>query len=392
MKAVCWCAKDTLRVETVADPSILNPRDAILRVTSASICGSDLHLVGGYVPTVQSGDILGHEFMGEIVEVGPAVTNLRPGDRVVVPSFIGCGQCYYCRQQLWSLCDNSNANAWLSEAAMGYAIGGVYGYTHALGGYAGAFAEYVRIPFADVNPLTVPGDGLPDEQLLFISDAFPTGYMGADFCAITPGDVIAVWGAGAVGLFAMKSAKLLGAERVIAIDRLPERLRLAREHFGADEVINYEQQRDVVEALKEMTAGRGPDACIDAVGMEADSPGLDDVYDRALQAVRVQRERVHVVREAIMACRKGGTVVLLGVYIGLPDKLPLGPAMNKGLTLKMAQQHGQRYARRLLEHVQRGDIDPSLVVTHRVSLEDVPHAYTLFKHKDDGCIRVVIRP
>lgn len=330
--------------------------------------------------------------MGEIVEVGSEVDNLKPGDRVVVPSFIGCGRCYFCQQQLWSLCDNTNVNAWISEALMGHAIGGIYGYTHALGGYAGAFAEYVRVPFADVNPIKVPADGLTDEQLLFISDAFPTGYMGAEFCEIEPGDVVAVWGAGAVGLFAMKSAKLLGAERVIAIDRIPERLRLAREHFGADEVINYEQRPDVVEALKELTAGRGPDACIDAVGMEADSPRLDDLYDRTKQALRLQFERVHVVREAIMACRKGGIVALLGVYIGFADKLPLGPAMNKGLTIKMAQQYGQRYAPRLLEHVQRGDIDPSLVVTHRVSLDETSDAYTLFKNKDEGCIRVVIQP
>ena len=394
MKAVAWCAKDTLVVETVADPTILNPRDAILRVTATTVCGSDLHLVGGYIPTLQPGDIIGHEFMGEIVEVGPAVKNLRPGDRVVVPSFIGCGACFFCTHQMWSLCDNSNPNAWMAEGMMGYSPGGIYGYTHMLGGYAGSFAEYVRIPFADVNPLKVPRDGLRDEQLLFISDAFPTGCMGADFCDIQPGSVIAVWGAGAVGLFAMKSAKLLGAERVIAIDRYPERLRLAREHFGADDVINYEEQPDVVEALKERTAGRGPDGCIDAVGMEADGPGPDDLFDRAKQALRVtgQLERIHVVREAILACRKGGVVAILGVYVGFPDKLPLGAAMNKGLTIKTAQQHGQRYAPRLLEHVQRGDVDPARVATHHFSLDQVARAYTTFKDKEDGCIRTVLRP
>ncbi len=392
MKAVCWCGKDRLKVEDVPDPRIINPRDAILKVTSTTICGSDLHLVGGYIPTVQPGDIIGHEFMGEIVEVGPAVKNLGPGDRVVVPSFASCGECFYCRRGLWSLCDNSNPNAWIGEGLMGYSAGGVFGYSHAFGGYAGSFAEYVRIPFADANPIKVSRDGLKDEQLLFISDAFPTGYMGAEFCDIESGDVIAVWGAGAVGLFAMKSAKLLGAERVIAIDRFPNRLELAQRHFGADDAINYEQQPDVVEALKQMTAGRGPDACIDAVGMEADGPGPDDLYDRAKQAMRMQLERVHVVREAIMACSKGGTVSVVGVYVGFVDKVPLGAAMNKGLTLRMAQQHGQRYAPRLLEHVQRGDVDPSLVVTHRLPLEEAQEAYRLFKEKAEGCVRVVLRP
>jgi threonine dehydrogenase-like Zn-dependent dehydrogenase len=392
MKAVCWCGKDELRVETVSDPRILNPRDAILRMTATTICGSDLHLVGGYIPAVQPGDILGHEFMGEIVEVGPAVANLRPGDRVVVPSFITCGECFYCKHQLFSLCDNSNPNAWMSEGLMGYGMGGVFGYTHLGGGYAGSFAEYVRIPFADVTPQKVPRDGLSDEQLLFISDAFPTGFMGADFCEIKPGDTIAVWGAGAVGLFAMKSAKLLGAERVIAIDRYPDRLRLARENFGADMTINYEEQPDVVEALKELTGGRGPDACIDAVGMEADSPGADNVFDRAQQALRIQLERAHVVREAIMACRKGGIVSVLGVYVGFVDKIPLGAAMNKGLTVRTAQQHGQRYAGRLLEYVERGEVDPSRVATHHLPLTEAPRAYKLFKNKVEGCVRVVLRP
>ena len=392
MKAICWCGKDTLKLEDVSEPKSLNPRDAILRVTATTICWSDLYLVGGYIPTVQPGDILGHEFMGEIVEVGPAMTNLQPGDRVVVPSFIGCGQCFSCRREMWSLCDNSNPNAWMAEGIMGFSAAGIYGYSNALGGYAGSFAEYVRLPFADVNPLKVPRDGLTDEQLLFISDAFPTGYMGADFCDIKAGDTIAVWGAGAVGLFAMKSAKLLGAERVIAIDRFENRLRLASEHFGAAEVIDYGQQPDVVEALKEMTAGRGPDACIDAVGMEADSPGPDDIFDRAQQALRLQLERIHVVREAILACSKGGVGSLMGVYVGFVDKLPLGAAMNKWLTIKAAQQHGQRYAGRLLEHVRRGDVDPSLVVTHRLPLEEAPSAYKMFKNKDQGCIRVMLRP
>src|SRR5919199_1285984 len=349
MQAVSWCGKDTLKVERVSAPKILNPRDAILKVTATTICGSDLHLVGGYIPALQPGDIIGHEFMGEIVEVGPAVTNLQPGDRVVVPSFLG-------------------------------------------GGYAGSFAEYVRVPFADTGPLKVPPDGLRDEQLLFISDAFPTGYMGAEFCEIQPGDSIAVWGAGAVGLFAMQSARLMGAEQVIAIDRFPTRLRLAQAHFGATAAINYAEQPDVVEALKELTAGRGPDACIDAVGMEADSPGPDDLYDRAKQLLRIQLERAHVVREAIMACRKGGIVSVLGVYVGFVDKLPLGAAMNKGLTIKTAQQHGQRYAPRLLEHVQRGEVDPARVVSHVLPLREAPEAYRLFKNKGQDCVRVMLRP
>jgi threonine dehydrogenase-like Zn-dependent dehydrogenase len=310
----------------------------------------------------------------------------------VVPSFISCGKCFYCQRELWSLCDNGNPNAWMSEAILGYATGGVFGYSHLTGGYAGSFAEYVRVPFADTGPLKVPRDGLRDEQLVFISDAFPTGYMGAEFCQIQPGDTIAVWGAGAVGLFAMRSAKLLGAERVIAIDRIENRLELARQHFGADDTINYEQQPDVVEMLKELTAGRGPDACIDAVGMEADSPGPDDLYDRAKQALRIQLERVHVVREAIMACRKGGIVSLMGVYVGFADKLPLGAAMNKGLTIKTAQQHGQRYIPKLLEHVRNGELDPSFLVTHRMPLEEAPHGYELFKEKRDGCVRAVFTP
>ena len=392
MQAVSWCGKDTLKVERVSDPKILNPRDAILKVTATTICGSDLHLVGGYIPALQPGDIIGHEFMGEIVEVGPAVKNLKPGDRVVVPSFISCGRCSFCQRELWSLCDNSNPNAWMSEGILGYAMGGVFGYTHLGGGYAGSMAEYVRVPFADVGPLKVPGDGLRDEQLLFISDAFPTGYMGAEFCEIQPGDSIAVWGAGAVGLFAMQSARLMGADQVIAIDRFPNRLHLAQAHFGATAAINYAEQPDVVEALKELTAGRGPDACIDAVGMEADSPGPDDLYDRAKQMLRIQLERAHVLREAVMACRNGGIVSVMGVYVGFVDKLPLGAAMNKGLTIKTAQQHGQRYAPRLLEHVQRGEVDPARVVSHVLPLREAPEAYRLFKNKEQDCVRVLLRP
>src|SRR5918912_2736230 len=381
MQAVSWCGKDPLKVERVSDPKILNPRDAILKVTSTTICGSDLHLVGGYIPALQPGDIIGHEFMGEIVEVGPAVHNLRAGDRVVVPSFISCGRCFYCQRQLWSLCDNSNPNAWMSEGILGYAMGGVFGYTHLGGGYAGSMAEYVRVPFADVGPLKVPGDGLRDEQLLFISDAFPTGYMGAEFCDIQPGDSIAVWGAGAVGLFAMQSARLMGAEQVIAIDRFPNRLRLAQAHFGATAVINYAEQPDVVEALKELTGGRGPDACIDAVGMEADSPGIQGAYDRVKQAARLESERPYVLREAVQACRKGGTFAMIGVYGGFLDKFPIGALMNKGIQLRTGQVHAQRYIPRLFEHIERGQLDPSFFATHEMGLEQAQQAYQTFKTK-----------
>ena len=390
MKAVCWCGKDTVHVETVPEPRLLNPRDAIVRVTATTICGSDLHLYGGYVPGMQPGDIIGHEFMGEVVEVGPGVKNLRPGDRVVVPSVIACGACQYCRQELWSLCDNTNPRAAVLEGFYGYAMAGIFGYSHLFGGYAGSFAQYVRVPFADVGPLKVP-DGLSDEQVLFLSDAFPTGFMGADLCDIRPGDIVAVWGCGAVGLFAQKSAYLLGAERVIAIDRFSERLRLAREVVGA-ETINYAEQSDVVEALKQLTGGRGPDACIDAVGMEADSPGPDDLFDRAQQALRIALDRPHVLREAIQACKKGGVVSVMGVYGGFLDKLPFGAAMNKGLTFRMGQMHAQRYMRRLLDYVERGEVDPSFVVTHRMTLDDAPQAFRMFKEKLDGCVRVVMRP
>ena len=392
MKAVCWCARDSLDVQTVDDPRMMNPRDAIVRVTATTICGSDLHLFGAYIPGIQPGDIVGHEFMGEVVVVGPAISNLRVGDRVVVPSVIACGRCWYCSRELWSLCDNTNPNAWMAEGLFGYSGSGIFGYSHVYGGYAGSFAEYVRVPFADTGPLKGPRDGPSDEQLLFISDAFPTGFMGADLCNIQPGDVVAVWGAGAVGLFAMKSASLLGAQRIVAIDRFPERLQMARVHFGATDAINYEQRPDVVEALKELTGGRGPDACIDAVGMEAAGPGPDNLLDRAEQALRVSLERVHVVREAIQACRKAGTVVIMGVYAGFADKLPLGAAMNKGLTIRTGQMHAMRYTRRLLEYVERGDVDPSRVATHRLPLEEAARGYTMFKNKEDGCVRVVLRP
>jgi threonine dehydrogenase-like Zn-dependent dehydrogenase len=388
MRALCWNGVNDLRVETVPDPEILNPRDVILRVTMSTTCGSDLHFIDGYLPTMREGDIIGHEFMGEVVEVGPEVRRVKQGDRVVVPSFIVCGSCWYCQHDLYSLCDNTNPKAELQEPLLGYPTAGIYGYTHAFGGYAGAHAQYVRVPFADNDCFKVP-EGVPDEQALFLSDAAPTGYMGADFCNIQPGDTVAVWGAGGVGLMAMRSAYLLGAERVIAIDRLPERLHMAREKAGA-ETLDYTKV-NVLEALKEMTGGRGPDGCIDAVGMEAHGTGVGYGYDRVKQALRLQTDRGTALREAILACRKGGTLAILGVY-GVMDKFPIGVVINKGLTVRAAQQHGQAYLPRLLEHAAKGELDPSYLATHRFSLEDAPRGYEMFKHKEDGCVRAVFVP
>jgi threonine dehydrogenase-like Zn-dependent dehydrogenase len=388
MRALCWNGVNDLRVETVPDPTIINPRDVILQVKLSTTCGSDLHFIDGYLPTMEAGDVIGHEFMGEIVEVGPEVKKVKRGDRVVVPSFICCGSCWYCENDLWSLCDNTNPNAQLQEPLLGYPTAGIYGYTHAFGGYAGAHAQYVRVPFADNDCFPVP-EGVNDEQALFVSDAMPTGYMGADMCDIKPGDVVAVWGAGAVGLMAMQSAYLMGAERVIAIDRFPERLQMAKDHAKA-EVLDYTQV-NVLEALREMTGGRGPDGCIDAVGMEAHGTGAQYAYDRVKQALRLETDRGSALREAIIACRKGGTLSVLGVY-GLMDKFPMGVIINKGMTVRAAQQHGQKYVPRLLEHVAQGDIDPTYVVTHRMSLEDAPRGYEMFKNKEDGCVRVVFKP
>ena len=389
MKAVCWHGRYDVRVETVPDPQILNPRDAIVRVTSTAICGSDLHLFDGYIPTMRSGDILGHEFMGEVVEVGPGVTNLTVGDRVVVPFPIACGQCFFCRRQLWSLCDNSNSNAWMAEKLWGYSPAGIFGYSHLVGGYAGGQAEYVRVPFADVGPHKVP-NGLTDEQVLFLTDIFPTGYMAAEACAIEPGDTVAVWGCGPVGLLAIKSAFLLGAERVIAIDRVPERLALARDQGGA-EVIDFEQV-DVVDELKAMTGGRGPDHCIESVGLEAHGKGFVGFYDKAKQEIRLQSDRPYALREAILGCRKGGTVSIPGVYGGFVDKMPMGAIMNKGLTIKTGQTHVHRYLRPLMDRIERGEIDPSFIITHRVPLDEAPRMYKTFRDKEEGCIKVVMTP
>jgi threonine dehydrogenase-like Zn-dependent dehydrogenase len=389
MRALCWNGVNDLRVETVPDPTITNPHDAILRVTMSTTCGSDLHFIDGYIPGMRAGDVIGHEFMGEVVETGREVKKVKKGDRVVVPSFICCGKCWFCQQKLWSLCDNTNPNAEMQASLLGYPTAGIYGYTHAFGGYAGSHAEYIRVPHADVDCFSVP-EGLRDEQVVFLSDAAPTGYMGADFCNVHPGDTVAVWGCGGVGLMAQKSAYLLGADRVIAIDRFPERLQMAREKVGS-ETISYEEVDSVLEALQEMTGGRGPDSCIDAVGMEAHGTTMQYKYDRVKQALHLHTDRGEALREAIMACRKGGTLSILGVY-GVMDKFPLGVMMNKGLTIRTAQQHGQNYVPRLLEHTQRGELDASFLATHRFSLEDGARGYEMFKKKENGCVRVVFTP
>lgn len=391
MKALCWFGAEDVRVETVPDPTLLNPRDAIVKVTRAAICGSDLHLYGGYIPTMRKGDILGHEAMGEVVEVGTEVRNLKVGDRVVIPFTISCGQCEYCQRGLFSLCDNSNPKAWIAEKFFGYTPAGIYGYSHLVGGYAGGQAEYLRVPFAGSGPLKVP-DSLSDEQALFLSDIFPTGYQAAENCDIEPGDIVAVWGCGPVGQFAIQSALMLGAERVIAIDRVPERLEMVRRQAdGRTEVLNYEHV-DVQDALKELTGGRGPDSCIDAVGMEAHGTGPAGWYDRAKQAVMLETDRPTALREIIMACAKGGTVSIAGVYGGVDDKIPMGAAFNKSLTFKMGQTHVQRYMPLLLERVERGDIDPSFVITHRLRLDDAPEGYRIFRNKQDGCVKVTLAP
>jgi threonine dehydrogenase-like Zn-dependent dehydrogenase len=389
MRALCWHGAKDVRVDNVPDPKILNPRDAVLKITSTAICGSDLHLYDGYIPTMEKGDILGHEFMGEVVELGSGVTNLKVGDRVVVPFPIACGNCYFCEEQQHSLCENSNPNAPMAEKMWGHSPAGIFGYSHLTGGYAGGQAEYVRVPYADVGPIKVP-DGLDDEKVLFLSDILPTGYMAAENCDIKPGHVVAVWGCGPVGQFAIQSAYLLGAERVIAIDRFPERLRMARELSRA-ETINYEEV-DVLDALKTITGGRGPDACIDAVGMEAHGVGLVGAYDRVKQAMMLETERPNALREALMACRNGGVVSIPGVYGGFLDKMPIGSFMNRSLTLTTGQTHVQRYLKPLLDRVQKGEIDPSVIITHRMPLDQAPDAYKMFRDKQDECVKVVLKP
>jgi len=392
MRANVWNGRNSVEVVEVPDPSILNDRDAIVKVSSTAICGSDLHLYDGYIPTMKHGDILGHEFMGEVVEKGKGVGNLEVGDRVVVPFPIACGDCWACKHELYSVCENSNPNAGLAEKMFGHSTAGIFGYSHLTGGYAGGQAEYARVPFADVGPLKIEDD-VTDEEVLFLSDIFPTGYFGADLCDIEGGETIAVFGAGPVGLFAIASAVLMGAERVIAIDQYDYRLRMATNKAGATDIIDFSEDADIVEQLKELTGGRGPDAVIDAVGMEAahGHGGLHAV-ERAKQASRSETDRGHALRDAILACRPGGIVSVIGVYGGLMDKFPTGAFMNKGLQLRTGQCHVQKYMKPLYEHIRNGDIDPSFVITHKLDLGEASNAFETFKHKKDECVKVVLKP
>jgi threonine dehydrogenase-like Zn-dependent dehydrogenase len=392
VRANVWSGRNTVQVENVPDPKILNERDAIVRITSTAICGSDLHLYDGYVPTMKKGDILGHEFMGEVVETGKGVTNLRAGDRVVVPFPIACGDCWSCQHELYAACENSNPNAGLAEKMFGHPTAGIYGYSHLTGGYAGGQAEYARVPYADSGPIKIEDD-LPDEQVLFLSDIFPTGWFGAELCDIQGGEVIAVLGAGPVGQFAIASAALLGAERIVAVDQYAYRLEMARNKAGATDVIDLSEDPDVVEQLKEMTGGRGPDAVIDAVGLEAThGHGLLHAAERVKQATRSETDRGHALRDAIMACRPGGIVSVIGVYGGLMDKFPAGAFMNKGLQLRTGQCHAQKYLRPLYERIRDGQIDPSFVVTHSLPLDEASNGFETFKHKEDDCVKVVLKP
>jgi len=390
MRALCWHGKEDIRVDTVPDPRIEDPRDIIVKISSTAICGSDLHIYGGFVPSMEKGDIVGHEPMGEVVEVGRDVKTLRRGDRVVVPFTISCGTCFFCRRQMFSLCDTSNPDADAAREVMGQSPAGRLGYSHLFGGFPGGQAEYLRVPFADVGPVKIP-PGLRDEQVLFLSDMFPTGYMAAENAEIEPGETVAIWGCGPVGQFAIQSSWMLDAGRVIAIDRVPERLRMAEER-GRAETINFEDG-DVYERLMALTGGRGPDRCIDAVGTEAHGRGsVDAMFDKVKVAAYLGTDRPHVLREAIMCCRKGGTISVPGVYVGFLDKIPFGAAMGKGLTIKTGQTHVPRYHQRLLGKIEAGEIDPSFVVTHQLPLEEGPEAYRMFRDKKDGCIKVVLKP
>jgi threonine dehydrogenase-like Zn-dependent dehydrogenase len=392
MRATVWSGRNTIQVENVPDPQILNPGDAIVKITSTAICGSDLHLYDGYIPTMEHGDILGHEFMGEIVETGRDVSKLKVGDRVVVPFPISCGTCEQCLNGLFSVCENTNPNAGMAEKLFGHPTAGIFGYSHLTGGYAGGQAEYARVPHADVGPIKIEED-LEDEQVLFLSDIFPTGFMGAEMAEPSPEKVIAVFGAGSVGQFAIASCRLLGAEQVIAIDKEPYRLAMATNEAGATATINFDENPDIVEQLKELTGGRGPDSVIEAVGMEAThGHAALHAYDRVKQAARQETERPHALRDAIMACRPGGIVSVIGVYGGMIDKFPAGAFMNKGLTMRTGQCHVHRYLEPLLGRIVAGEIDPSFVVTHRLPLGEAPNAYETFKHKQDECVKVVLKP
>jgi threonine dehydrogenase-like Zn-dependent dehydrogenase len=393
MRALTWCGKYKVNVDNVPDPTILNARDAIVKISSTCICGSDLHLYDGYIPTMQKGDILGHEFMGEVVETGPGFKNekIKVGDRVVVPFNIACGNCFFCHQQLYSCCDNSNPNAGVASAAYGYATGGIYGYSHITGGYAGGQAQYARVVYADTNLFKVP-DEMSDDQAVFLTDIFPTGYMAAENCGIKSGDTVAVWGCGPVGQFAIRSAYLLGAEKVIAIDdagKVPERIQMAA---SANAITIDMRDEWVYDRLLDLTGGRGPDSCIDAVGMEAHGFTVDAFMDKAKAAMFLATDRPHVLRQAIDCCRKGGTVSVPGVYGGFLDKVPFGAFMQKGLTMRSGQTHCQRYIPHLIDLIQQGKIDPSFVITHKLPLEQGPHAYEIFNEKKDGCIKVVLKP
>ena len=389
MKALCWHGKGDVRIDTVPDPKIQDPRDVVVKVTSTAICGSDLHLLDGYMPTMESGDILGHEFMGEVVEAG-ASSGLRVGERIVVPFAMACGSCFFCKKSLYSCCDNSNPNAEMAAKMMGHAPAGLFGYSHLTGGFAGGQAEYVRVPFADVGGFRIP-PGVPDEQVLFLTDIFPTGYMAAENCGIEPGDMVAVWGCGPVGQFAIKSAWMLGADRVVGIDCVPERLALASRD-GKTETIDFSEE-SCYDRLQEMTKGRGPDRCIDAVGAEAHGgESVAAVVDKVKAALHLATDRPEALREAIIACRKAGTVSIPGVYIGYLDKVPMGAAMNKALTFKTGQTHVHRYLKPLYERIEKGEIDPSFVITHRLPLSEAPAAYKTFRDKKDGCIKVVMKP
>lgn len=390
MLANCWKSVGKTEVVEVPDPRILNERDIIVKVTSSAICGSDLHLYNGYVPAMMPGDVLGHEFMGTVEETGPAITNLKVGDRVVIAFPIACGNCGQCQRGLFSTCENSNPNAWMAEKLWGHSISGVFGYSHFLGGFAGGQAQYVRVPYADIGALKIEDDSLEDEHVLFLSDIFPTGYMGAELCNIQPGDTIAVWGCGPVGLFALASARLLGAERVIAIDRFEYRLQLARAKCGA-ETLNYEKV-DVLEALKELTGGRGPDACIDAAGTEAHGTSPLYVSDRIKQRLMIETDRPVALRQAALACRSGGTISVIGVYAGFIDHFPMGAVMNRSLTIRTGQTHVQRYMKPLLDLIQNRQIDPSFVITHKLPLGDAPKGFDIFNKKEDNCEKVVLKP
>lgn len=390
MKAVCWMGKSRVETQTVDDPKLLNPHDAILKVTRTAICGSDLHLFDGFIPTMEEGDILGHEFMGIVEEVGPEVGNLKRGDRVVIPFTIACGQCLFCKKKFWSACDNSNPNAHLMEKAYGYSGSGLFGYSHMMGGYAGGQAQYVRVPFANVGALKIEND-LPDEKVLFLSDIFPTGYMAAENAQIQEGDTVAVWGAGPVGQFSIASAFMLGAARVIAIDRFPERLALARS-IGSITVDYTQDDVNVLTALKDLTGGIGPDACIDAVGLEAHMGDLQGLYDTVKVALMMETDRSGVLRQAIQAVRKGGTLSIPGVYGGLLDKVPFGAAFGKGITMKMGQTNMHNYMKPLLDRIEKGQIDPTYIISHRITLDDAPKMYQVWRDKKENVTKIVIDP